>query len=517
MGLISKVGRRPLRGVIRRKVLKKSTRHSRIPGIAQLKKGSAMDQSPLQRWEKAMNRRVDQKKIPGYSACVIHKGNVVHVSEYGYSDIERKTRFTRDSIVRLYCVTKSVVAVSVLILYERGLLRLTDPVSKYLPGWSKKQVVRHGNCADDVSPDAPNVANKVTILRLLTHTGGAGYGADFGDICSDGPSKMLEPLMAAVEDRSVSTLETFVNELSKMPLRHQPAENLNYSLGHDIVARIVEVVSGKTLDQFFETEVFRPLGMHDTGFFVPKRKASRFAALYGNKKRAARMAEIYGWDTAAWPKPSGPLLHRVDGFHPSDSNWIEGQHVPVFSGNGILSHNSGGLVSTLSDQARFFTMILNGGVLGDTRILQAFTVETWLFTDLLPLPGVRGKPRGTGGPWSGWSALGEVGMQRKKRDPTPTSDEYEQGQVAMGGVANTIWSVNPVRDMVTLCFTNAIDSELWKPDLVKGTVSEKGKMAKATRICPANFAVATRAVASRDAISASLRRESLSRTCKRKH
>merc|ERR1712217_86384 len=105
---------------------------------------------------------------------------------------------------------------------------------------------------------------------------------------------MLKPLMEKLENGTVTSLEEYCNEMAKLPLRYQPGDNLNYSMGHDIVARVIEVVSGKTLDNFFETEIFSPLGMHDTSYSVPKRKAYRFAALYGDAKRAGRMAAIKG-------------------------------------------------------------------------------------------------------------------------------------------------------------------------------------------------------------------------------
>merc|ERR1711972_620408 len=151
-----------------------------------------------------------------------------------------------------------------------------------------------------------------------------------------------------------------------------------------------------------------------------------------------------------------------------------------------------------NDQARFFTMLLNGGVLGGRRILQAATVHKWCFQNLLPLPGALGKHRRTGTPWSGWSALGERGMKRTGRDPRPSSSEYEEGEVAMGGTAQTMWSINPVRDQVTLFFTQDLDRELWRPD-----------SSTTMKASPENFTAAARATAPRDAVSAARRRERL--------
>lgn len=195
-------------------------------------------------------------------------------------------------------------------------------------------------------------------------------------------------------------------------------------------------------------------------------------------------------------------LCRIDGDKPSESNWFEGRQCKVMSGNGILGSNMGGLVSTLSDNALFFTMLLNGGVLNGRRILQEATMQEWGFSNLLPLPGSRGKIRRTGSGWTGWSALGERGMKRWKRDNEPNMDDYEDGEIAMGGCANTYWSINPVRDTVTLWFSQALDSDAWPGDYW----TKKG--IRKANAC--NFTVAARAVAPRNAAAAALRRKRLS-------
>jgi len=290
--------------------------------------------------------------------------------------------------------------------------------------------------------------------------------------------------------------------LQSYPCAISLQKKMSYSMGHDVLGRVIEVVSGKTLDVFFQDELFKPLKMNNTGFFVPRHKASRLAALYGDRIRAERMAKFYGKDSECLPRGKHAFC-RIDGNTPGQSNWIEGSHCKVLSGNGILGNNMGGLVSTLSDQARFHTMILNGGVLGCHRILQLSTVERWCFEDLLPLPGARGKRRRTGIPWSGWSALGERGLKRTKRDPKPLSDEYEEGEVAMGGVASTMWSVNPERDQMTLFFAQTLDGDAWRPD----HSTSSGMQASSD-----NFVVAARATAGRDAAAAAARRKSFRST-----
>mmetsp|Transcript_160375 Transcript_160375/g.292876 ORF Transcript_160375/g.292876 Transcript_160375/m.292876 type:complete len:530 (-) Transcript_160375:203-1792(-) len=479
---------------------------------------STLNLKPLSQWEVAMRERVDNKVLPGFCACVVHHGEVVHLAEYGYADIERKEPFTKDSIVRVYCITKTAVAVGILMLMERNCLKLSDPICKYLPAFKNLRFVRHGNAVLETDPDTQPVTQKCTILRLLTHTAGFGYGADFGEKPTGGMDRMYQPLLQALDRREIRSLEDYCKQLAKLPLRFRPGKALNYAMGHDVLGRIIEVITGQSLDVFLHTEIFGPLGMEDTGFFVPEQKASRLAALYCNAERAGRMAKLNGYLDGKQDDPIAPLLHRIDGSTPSESNWFEGKHCTVLSGNGILGSNMGGLVSTVSDQAKFFTMLLNGGVLGDCRILQTSTVHEWCFTDLLPLPGATGKHLKNGQPWSGWSALGERGQRRTKRDPMPKSDEYEEGEVAMGGAANTTWSVNPVRDTVTLFFTQALDSYLWRPDAEAGCwrepqiadLGQVGTGGVGAEPSPENFTAAVRAVAPRDSQAALQRRMSLS-------
>jgi len=447
-----------------------------------------------------MKERVDAGLLPGYCSCVINKGEVAHVSEYGYADLEHGRPFTKDSIVRIYCITKTIVAVGILILFERGMLKLTDMVSKYIPAFKRVCVVKCGSAISVPGPYLPSVAAKFTILRLLTHTAGVGYASDFANKATDPHTKMYEPLLGAIDKGEIASLERYVEKLAQLPLRFQPGKTLKYAMGHDILARIIEIVSGMSLDSFLKKEIFEPLGMNDTSFFVPQQKASRLAALYGNRERAERMAKRFG----KWPKvlPRGKhALCRIDGDKPSESNWFEGNQCKVLSGNGILGSNTGGLVSTLADQARFFTMLLNGGVLNKNRILKETTLQEWAFENLLPLPGSRGKHRRTGCGWTGWSALGERGMKRTKTDPKARFDDYEEGEVAMGGAANTYWSVNPVRDQVTLWFSQALDSDSWGGDRTTKAGVDKPS--------PDNFTAAARLVAPRRADEALARRKRL--------
>lgn len=237
--------------------------------------------------------------------------------------------------------------------------------------------------------------------------------------------------------------------------------------------------------------------MNDTGFFVPKQKMNRLAALYCNRTRAICMANLRRQPPGKLPRNKKRSLCRIDGEKPSKSRWFEGGYCKVLSGGGIMGQAMGGLVSTLSDQARFFTMLLNGGILNGHRILQNSTVSEWCFRNILPRPDVMGnRAPATGGTWAGWSVLGEVGLRRTRRTVAIGSDDYEEGEVGMGGAANTLWYVNPVRDMMILWFSQTLDSNAWD-----GTGTKKKSRA--------NYVVAARSVAPRLPAEAAARRAAL--------
>lgn len=227
---------------------------------------------------------------------------------------------------------------------------------------------------------------------------------------------------------------------------------------------MIEVVSGLSLDNFLEKELFKPLGMADTGFSVPTKKLNRLSALYSSLGTAVSLGEATmdrkldeEWD-----------LIRIDGQTPAESAWAEGKHCPVLSGGGIMGYNCGGLVSTMNDQARLFLMVANGGELpGGPRILRQETVNEMVACDWLALPTCLGAPqtnKGYAGVTApglfGWNALGELGTE-------PCTEEgkvFEEGEYGYAGIAETFWSVNPRRELIILWFTQQVDNFSWSDE-----------------------------------------------------
>jgi len=305
----------------------------------------------LERIEAVMRPYVEQGLVAGLMTAVARRGRLVHFESYGYRDLEAEKPMEHETIFRIYSMTKPVTSVAVLMLYEEGRFLLTDPVARYIPAFEGLQVY------DAAAPDGSKrarLSRPVTIRDLLTHTSGLTYG--FGQTPVDTLYREAE-LLYKRDDRGVSirhgTMDDMVMKLSRIPLLHQPGTRWQYSVSFDVLGHLVEVVSGQTLDVFFQERIFDPLGMPDTGFEVPPEKMDRFAVNYtigGN----GRLEILDAGSTSIFAAP-----------------------VEFFSGGG-------GLVSTMTDYLRFAQMLLNGGVLGGTRLLSPKTVELMTSNHLKP-------------------------------------------------------------------------------------------------------------------------------------
>ncbi len=279
--------------------------------------------------EKAVQDLIDKKEYAGAITLVARNGKIVEWKTYGLADVARNKPMQKDTIVRIYSMSKPITTVAAMILHEEGKFQLDDPVSKYIPELKGLRVY--------AGPDKTEPARReITIRDLLRHTSGFTYGL-FGDSQVD---KMY--LTKGIFNPRTS-LQQFVTRLAALPLKYQPGTKFNYSVSTDVLGRLVEVVSGQTLDAFFAERIFKPLDMVDTGFSVPADKVSRLAVNYG-PSRGGELRIVDDSETSTYLKP------------------------PVFLSGG------GGLVSTARDYARFCQMMLNGGELDGTRLLKATTV-----------------------------------------------------------------------------------------------------------------------------------------------
>jgi CubicO group peptidase (beta-lactamase class C family) len=277
---------------------------------------------------------VDQGKFSGYVFMLARDGKIADWRAYGWQNIAAKTPMQRDSIVRIFSMSKLITSTAVLKLMEDCRLKLSDPVEQYLPALKDRKVFM-GGTAD--APVLVPAARPITIYDLLTHTSGYYYPWDTD---SDAVSELLK----RTSFRGAENMDDFIARVATLPLREQPGTSFRYSISTDILGAVIEKISGERLDAFFQRSILGPLGMVDTGFWVPPEKRARLASIYiRDAKGALILAD------AANNNNVGP-------------------------GHGFLS-GGGGLYSTAADYVRLSQMLLNGGRLGDVRILSRKTVE----------------------------------------------------------------------------------------------------------------------------------------------
>ncbi|MFT3816108.1 MAG: serine hydrolase domain-containing protein [Rubrivivax sp.] len=359
-----------------------------------------MPRSPFQDLHAAMQSQVDQRFLPGVSTALLRGREVVDRFVCGHADIEAGVPLREDHIFRAFSNTKLLTSCAVLLLMEEGRLRLDDPIERHLPELGQRQVLRPGATRiDDVEP----ARRPITVLDLMTHTSGLGYGAfDPGTVLFNAYTQagVHHPLLSQAQ---------LVEKLAPLPLNFHPGEAWEYSLATDVLGRLVEVVSGRSLGEVFEQRICGPLGMVDTAFWVPEAKRGRLAALYG------------GVD---FMDPTKPGLNRMD----------DAPFPGAFLSPAPRQSGGGGLVSTLDDMVRLVQALMPGD--GPT-LLKPETLALMSRNHIAPglcvkfpnMPVNPGRVFGLGS-----SVLTEPG----RFDPPNAA-----GEVSWGGLAGTIWWLNP--------------------------------------------------------------------------
>jgi CubicO group peptidase (beta-lactamase class C family) len=305
-----------------------------------------------------MEAMVEKARWPGFVACAFTgEGALLDRCAFtrasGLSDLQRGTPMNFDTIVRLYSMTKAFVGVGVLLLKERGLLKLDDPVHKHLPEPMSSRF-RNAVVACEEEGVTEKVKSHITIRQLLSHTSGMGSDIALGlDALTRKRGRwesLYKELTEAVDEARISSLDAFVEALSGLPLWQHPGREFYYSYGYDVLGFILQHRSGKPLGSFLRREIFDPLGMRDTGFAVAKNNASRLAQLYRHTK-----SKRFGGDGVK------AELHPVENF------FMEGRHCKVLSGGGCASSRDGGLTSTLRDYTKFLVTLFNQGIVPGSK------------------------------------------------------------------------------------------------------------------------------------------------------
>ena len=381
---------------------------------------AGMDEERLARIDEHLRRSyVEPGKIAGCLTAVARHGELAYFSCLGQADRERQVEVADDTIWRIFSMTKPITGVALMTLYERGYFQLADPVHRFIPSWGDQKVgvKRADGTIELVDPDRP-----VSVRDVLMHMSGLGYGPSNTDLD-------LAPMLVG-GDRSFQrgpTLEAMVERLATVPLRFQPGTHWLYSLGTDVCARLVEVISGMAFDDYLQTTIFEPLGMDDTGFSVPDDKVGRLAANYARNSRKE--------------------LVLID--DPLTSAYRE---QPSFLSGG------GGLVSTAPDYLRFCQMLANRGELHGRRVLGRKTVDL-MTTNHLPgggdltgfaLPGGYGE---VGFDGMGFGLTMAVGL-----GPARTQVIGSAGEFMWGGAASTTFFIDPSEELLVVFMTQLIPS-----------------------------------------------------------
>jgi len=359
----------------------------------------------LAKMDEGMQAIIDKKHLSGVVTLVARHGKVVQHKAYGYQDLESQAPMKLDTITRIYSMTKPVTGVAMMMLYEEGKWKPTDPISKYIPEFKNLKVFT-GMGSDGV-PTLEALAHEPTMGELMSHSAGFTYGL-FGNTPVDKLYQAAGPLNAP-------SLQAFIDRVAALPLLYQPGTRWVYSVSVDIQGYLVEKLSGKTFPDFLRTRIFEPLGMADTAFFVPQEKLSRVATIYSwNQSKSALVAD-----------PKDPAITKMPG----------------------LPSGGGGLYSTAADYFRFAQMVSNGGELDGKRLLKKSTIDT-MHTNVLSeqvLNNNEGIGQARFSPAQGFGYDFAVVL-----DPDRAKRQVGKGSYWWWGAAGTWFWIDPTNDLVAI-------------------------------------------------------------------
>lgn len=380
---------------------------------------AGFDSQRLARVAALVDRYVAEGKLAGAQVQVAYRGEVALRHTVGRADVASDRPLGDDAIYRIYSMTKPITSIALMQLYEQGQVLLEDPVSAYIPEFAEMQVFTGG------TPTAPKVRpaqTAMTVKDVLTHASGLTYGFFFQNNLDamyreDGLGDFQLPDY---------TLEEGMRRLATKPLAFDPGTAWNYSMSTDVCGRLVEVISGMGLDEYFAEHITSPLGMVDTAFHVPADKKHRFTSNYALTPEDP-LATFDSFDASPYLSP------------------------PVFLSGG------GGLVGTVDDYQRFVDMLLNGGELDGRRIIGRKTLEYMTINHL---------PEGKTLNELGQSLFSEAVMEgmgfglgfSTLVDPARNGAVSSGGEFAWGGAASTAFWVDPAEEITCVFMTQLMPS-----------------------------------------------------------
>ena len=358
----------------------------------------------LARLTKITQDHVDAGRLPGAVILIVRRGRIAYYEAFGYRDRDKGLPMARDSLFRIYSMTKPITTTAAMMLQEEGRLQVYDPVSRTLPELANMKVgVERGEAGGKKIFETVPAQHEITLQDLMRHTSGFTYG-----------TRGTSPVNALYLDAKIGSRDDtnadLVAKLAKIPLKYQPGTRWEYGVSTDVLGRVVEVVSGKRLGEFFEERIFRPLGMTDTAFHVPADKLARAAQ--------------------PWQRPGGP---------PPTPRFDVAVQAKYESGGG-------GLVGTASDYLRFATMLLNGGKLGNVQLLGKKTVEYMTADHLGAIP--------IDAPGLGFG----LGFQVRREAGVATL-AGSVGEYGWAGNAGTLFWIDPKEQLIALYMIQVSDPD----------------------------------------------------------
>ncbi|MBP7815707.1 MAG: beta-lactamase family protein [Phenylobacterium sp.] len=384
---------------------------------------TGLDAGRLERITDHIERNyIGPQKIAGAQIAVSRHGHQAYLKSFGSMDLERQKPMMDDAIFRIYSMTKPITSIALMTLYEKGYFQLNDPVSRYVPSWKTHRVWVSGE-GDSMVTEAPRRA--VTFKDVLSHTGGFTYG---GGLPGVGDQHPVDKIYRGLKVRSAGgddTMMEFLDKLGQVPLLYHPGERWMYSLATDICGALVEVISGKPFAQYLQEEIFGPLGMKDTSFFVTPDKIDRFCANY-QRGPDKKLKVIDDPVTSAFAKEPG------------------------------FKSGGGGLTGTTADYMRFCEMLRRGGELDGARVIGPRTLE------MMHMNHLAGGKDLTQMAIGGFSETANEGvgfglgfastMSQTQTASLGTGDYY------WGGAASTIFWVDPKEDLSVVFMTQLMPS-----------------------------------------------------------
>lgn len=366
----------------------------------------------LTRINDLMNQFIQQQKMVGAVTLIVKDGQIIQHKAYGLDDVDSKKPLDKNAIFRIASQTKAITSVGIMILMEEGKLLLSDPISKYIPEFKNPVVIDKFNEKDSTYTTIP-AKREITIKDLLTHTSGIDYPY-IG-------SRSMQAIYAKNQisggiGETKAMLAESMKRLGKLPLAHQPGERWTYSLSTDVLGYVIEVVTGGSLDAFFQKRIFQPLGMKDSYFNLPTEKHNRLTTLYTE-------------DSLHHPIKFASMLGTSSDYPKQKTNYFSG---------------GAGLSSTAMDYAIFLQMLLNKGTYNGFTLLSPRSVEMMTSNQI-------GKLWGDGKFGLGFSIVSE----------TATDDMRSPGSFSWGGIFGTSYWADPKENMVCLVMTQQFPSIYW--------------------------------------------------------